>query len=68
MLVRHLGEEVDGCKRVEANVVARQFQSKRLAELDDAGLGCGIVAALVAHAQAEDRGDIDDAAAAVCLD
>ncbi len=62
--VVHLGLEVTRCDGVDPHVEARQFQRQGFAQLHHAGLGRTVVAVAAAHAQAEDRGDVDDAAAA----
>ena len=60
---RHLAGEIPGADRIDPDLVARQLQGQRPGQMHQPRLGGGIADHLLLRPQAEDGGDVDDAAA-----
>src|SRR6185437_10216020 len=58
----HLGLDVARTDRVDADLVSRPFHGERARQVDQAGLGGVVGYHLADGTQAQDRGDVDDAA------
>ena len=58
----HLGLDIAGADRVDADAVARPFHGERARQMDEPGLRRVVGRHLADRAQAQDRGDVDDAA------
>src|SRR5215208_8416925 len=62
-----VGRDVARCERVDADAVARPFERVSFRHLHDAGLRDRIRRRAARNPEAEDRGDVDDRAAALGL-